>query len=154
MNLTLWPIILAIICFGVSLSQSETLNDEDFDLLAASRKQNISADYTDLVDKELILNSEEDDARLITTFGPSTTTQLPRTINEGKNYTNLIRINELLDVFNIQNVGASWSIIRGLLGNNCSRDMIDYFQGLQDGDVWAIKSMLGFFFCYLFNPKI
>lgn len=134
----LWPISMAIICFGVSLSGSEIKHDDNSDIQSIN-KQNISSDYIELYGKEWGHSTNHDDTKSLEDV--TTENEDVSHSRVDQNFTNLIRINELLDVFNIENVGASWASIQGHLNANCSRDMTDYFQGLQDGDVWAIKSM-------------
>lgn len=60
--------------------------------------------------------------------------------DNGRNFTNLVRIADILDVFDLERVGDSWSMLSGQISGNCSIDMMDYLQGLQSGRLWAIKS--------------
>lgn len=53
---------------------------------------------------------------------------------------NLIILGEILDVFDIRNVGANWSSISKRLTNSCSTEMEYYLRGLQAGKIWAVKS--------------
>lgn len=56
------------------------------------------------------------------------------------NYTNLIRISDLLNVFNIENVGLMWNNVGYQLNKNCSRNTFEYLKGLESGKHWAIQS--------------
>lgn len=56
------------------------------------------------------------------------------------NITNLTRIGDILNVFQIENIGAAWGLFRNRVNRNCSNDLFDYIKGLQGGKLWAIKS--------------
>lgn len=68
--------------------------------------------------------------------------------NSIQNFTNLIRISDILDVFDLEQIGADWDVVGQQIGTNCSTDMTDYLQGLKTGKIWAIKSKL-FTFTYI-----
>ncbi len=70
------------------------------------------------------------------------------TDNNNYNITNLIRIGDILNVFRIENIGASWSSFRKRVNGNCSIDLFEYIRGLEGGKAWAVKSecFLLFFF--------
>lgn len=71
--------------------------------------------------------------------------------NLNSNFSNLVRISDLLDVFNIENIGSMWSTFGHKLNKNCSADMVKYLKGLQSGQSWAIKSK--FFLIIIINKK-
>lgn len=56
------------------------------------------------------------------------------------NITNLIRIGDILNVFRIESIGASWSSFKNLVNKNCSKDLFNYIVGLEGGKSWAVKS--------------
>ncbi|XP_059622224.1 nose resistant to fluoxetine protein 6 [Phlebotomus argentipes] len=50
------------------------------------------------------------------------------------------RLRDLLDLFNIASVAASWPrIAHDVRTPNCSLHMVDYFRGLATGKLWAMK---------------
>lgn len=55
-------------------------------------------------------------------------------------FENLVILGEILDVFDIRNVGANWSNISKRLTSSCSLEMEYYLRGLQAGKIWAVKS--------------
>lgn len=57
-----------------------------------------------------------------------------------QNYTDLLRISDVLDVFNVKHIGAQWSVFEKKLNANCSKDIQEYLQALQTAEVWALKS--------------
>lgn len=58
----------------------------------------------------------------------------------GQNYTDLLRIGDVLDVFNVRHIGAQWSVFEKKLNANCSKDIQEYLQALQTAEMWALKS--------------
>jgi hypothetical protein len=64
-----------------------------------------------------------------------------------KNFSNLIRIGDILDLFSISKIGALWSVIEPQLSISCSNNMMVYFRGLENEKMWALKSKSRFFFC-------
>lgn len=68
------------------------------------------------------------------------------TTDNNYNITNLIRIGDILNVFRIESIGASWSSFKHRVNQNCSRDLFEYIKGLESGKVWAVKSEC-FFLC-------
>lgn len=58
----------------------------------------------------------------------------------GQNYTNLIRIGDVLDVFNVKRIGSMWSLMRHHLNANCSKDLQEYLEALETAEMWALKS--------------
>lgn len=95
---------------------------------------NISANMTDAdnmnIDKILNLKTQPEFSTFHSSSGP----------NLIQNFTNLIRISDILDVFDLEQIGADWDIVGQQIGTNCSTDMTDYLQGLKTGKIWAIKS--------------
>lgn len=57
-----------------------------------------------------------------------------------QNYTDLLRISDVLDVFNVRHIGAQWSVFEKKLNANCSKDIQEYLQALQMAEMWALKS--------------
>lgn len=57
-----------------------------------------------------------------------------------QNYTDLLRMSDVLDVFNVRHIGAQWSVFGKKLNANCSKDIQEYLQALQMAEMWALKS--------------
>lgn len=70
------------------------------------------------------------------------------------NITNLIRIGDILNVFRIENIGASWGSFKHRVNENCSRDLFDYIKGLEGGKQWAVKSEFFFVHFSSFSSQI
>lgn len=68
------------------------------------------------------------------------------TMDNNYNITNLIRIGDILNVFRIESIGASWGSFKNRVNKNCSKDLFDYIKGLEGGKSWAVKSE-----CLIFN---
>lgn len=64
------------------------------------------------------------------------------TMDNDYNISNLIRIGDILNVFRIESIGASWGSFRSRVNGNCSKDLFDYIKGLEAGKSWAVKSKL------------
>lgn len=56
------------------------------------------------------------------------------------NFTNLVRLADILDIFNIEDVAKVWSQHEHEFNVNCSKHMKEYFRGLQKASLWAVKS--------------
>lgn len=56
------------------------------------------------------------------------------------NFTNLVRLADILDIFNIEDVAKVWSQHEHEFNKNCSKHMKEYFRGLQKASLWAVKS--------------
>lgn len=72
------------------------------------------------------------------------------TTDNSYNITNLIRIGDVLNVFRIESIGASWSSFKHRVHQNCSRDLFEYIKGLEGGKAWAVKSECFFFVVVVF----
>lgn len=60
-----------------------------------------------------------------------------------RNFNNLTRIEEILELFSVDVIGSQWKLIHGKIQNElCAKNMIEYLEGLQNKKVWAIKSKL------------
>ena len=57
-----------------------------------------------------------------------------------RDYSNLTRIENILNVFNIEIVGRNWITINEKLNRKCAFNMMQYLDGLQIKKTWAIKS--------------
>ena len=57
-----------------------------------------------------------------------------------KNYINITRLKDTFDIFDIKIVGAKWIDIRKTVGDKCSKNMMNYLNGLEENKIWAIKS--------------
>lgn len=65
---------------------------------------------------------------------------LPSGHQEHHNFTNLQRISNVLNVFSISELAHVWNQHEHEFNANCSRNMREYFHGLQKGNLWAVKS--------------
>jgi hypothetical protein len=72
----------------------------------------------------------------------SASENLPRTnfSNTVRNYDNLTRIESILDLFSIHEIGARWVKVYSNLSVECGNDMMAYLNGLENHEIWAIKS--------------
>jgi hypothetical protein len=57
-----------------------------------------------------------------------------------RNYANITRLGDILNLFDINKVGASWKEVNLLVNRNCARDMSQYLDGLEEKRIWALKS--------------
>lgn len=51
-----------------------------------------------------------------------------------------LRLKDMLNIFDVQQLAANWHSVRSELGANCSSAMRSYFEGLKGGALWAAKS--------------
>lgn len=65
------------------------------------------------------------------------------------NFTNLVRLEDVLVIFDLDEIATNWPKIRHDLRSNCQHDMNEYLRGLQQHKMWAIKSKLKFQ-CFVF----
>ena len=59
-----------------------------------------------------------------------------------RNYANLTRIEDILELFSVEVIGSQWKQIYSKLNSNCANDMMEYLSGLEEKEIWAIKSKL------------
>lgn len=64
------------------------------------------------------------------------------------NYENITQIQEILELFSVSAVGSQWTNIYKKLSTVCGRNMMEYLDGLEQKEIWAIKSKLISFFAY------
>jgi hypothetical protein len=57
-----------------------------------------------------------------------------------KNYENITRLEDVLDIYNINTIGLNWINVSGHLGKSCAYNMMEYLNGLQERKIWAMKS--------------
>lgn len=57
-----------------------------------------------------------------------------------QNFYNLTRIEDLLDLFNMNEIGAQWKQIHDNVNPICAQNMMEYLSGLEKRTIWAIKS--------------
>lgn len=57
-----------------------------------------------------------------------------------RNFYNLTRIEDLLDLFNMNEIGAQWKQIHDKVNPICAQNMMEYLSGLEKRTIWAIKS--------------
>lgn len=56
------------------------------------------------------------------------------------NFTNLLRLEDVLMVFDIDELAAKWTKNQHEFKSECAQDMTELFRGLQQHKLWAIKS--------------
>lgn len=61
-------------------------------------------------------------------------------INFIRDYSNLTKIENILNVFNIEIIGRNWITISDKINRKCAFNMMQYLDGLQVKKTWAIKS--------------
>lgn len=59
---------------------------------------------------------------------------------QSDNFTHLVRLEDVLTVFDLNELAAKWSKIQHEFKSKCSHDMTEYFRGLQQHKMWAVKS--------------
>lgn len=60
-----------------------------------------------------------------------------------RNYNNLTRIGDILDLFSVDVIGQNWSEkIHKRLSSGCAFNMMEYLSGLEQKEIWAIKSKM------------
>lgn len=73
-----------------------------------------------------------------------------------ENFTNIVRLEDVLVLFDLDGLATNWPKIRHELRSNCQHDINEYLRGLKQHKMWAIKSKLPshydsnrvwFFFC-------
>lgn len=57
-----------------------------------------------------------------------------------RNYDNLTRIEDILELFSVDVIGSQWKTIYSRLSHDCANDMVAYLSGLEKKEIWAIKS--------------
>lgn len=61
---------------------------------------------------------------------------------QSDNFTQLMRLQDVLMVFDLNELAAKWAKIHHEFKSECAHDMTEYFRGLQQHKMWAIKSKL------------
>lgn len=61
---------------------------------------------------------------------------------QSENFTNLVRLEDVLMVFDLNELAAKWTKIQHEFKSDCALNMMEYFRGLQQHKLWAIKSKL------------
>lgn len=64
-----------------------------------------------------------------------------------RNYDNLTRIEDVLELFSMDVIGSQWKSIYSRLSHHCANDMVAYLSGLEKKEIWAIKSKFSSRFC-------
>jgi len=57
-----------------------------------------------------------------------------------RNYENLTRIDDVLDLFSVDVIGAQWTQIHDKVNTICAQNMMQYLSGLENRKIWALKS--------------
>lgn len=58
------------------------------------------------------------------------------------NFTDLVRLGDVLTVFDLTQLANKWPQVKDTLQLGCAAQMTNYFRGLQQRKLWAIKSKL------------
>lgn len=66
-----------------------------------------------------------------------------------RNYENLTRIEDILNLISVQVIGSQWKNIHSRVSANCAHDMTNYLNGLEKKEIWAIKSKYYRFYFFL-----
>lgn len=66
-----------------------------------------------------------------------------------RNFDNLTRIEDILDLISLQVIGSQWKHIHSRLNANCAHDMTAYLSGFEEKEMWAIKSKFSGFSPFL-----
>lgn len=53
---------------------------------------------------------------------------------------NTLRLRDMLSIFDISSVAGHWTSIQHAIGRNCSQDLELYMSGLNEANIWAVKS--------------
>ncbi|CRL04481.1 CLUMA_CG017562, isoform A [Clunio marinus] len=72
-------------------------------------------------------------------YGSDDKKLIPRKDDLIHNYANLTSIKSVLDLFSIDVIGSKWMQIHDKLSTVCSRHMIEYLNGLDKKEIWALK---------------
>lgn len=56
------------------------------------------------------------------------------------NFTNLVRLDDVLTVFDLNELAVKWHRVHHEFHSECADDMTRYFRGLQHHKMWATKS--------------
>jgi hypothetical protein len=57
-----------------------------------------------------------------------------------RNFENLTRIEEILNLFSIEEIGRQWVKLNDKLNPICAYNMLEYLSGLEKRKIWAVKS--------------
>lgn len=79
--------------------------------------------------------SEPDGAIL---FNNSLTTDERR---DQHNFTDFVRVRDIMNVFGVDHIASVWPQLERQLSGGCSKDLMEYMQGLEAGKLWAMQSM-------------
>lgn len=135
--------VFLIITISISQIVGEISNGE-IDMSRRGVQTNISANFKtepDTINVDKIINLKNfQTSPLISVELNTLHSNSGDTLNLHHNFTNLIRISNILDVFNIERIGTEWDAVSREISANCSTDMIEYLQGLQTSKIWAVKS--------------
>lgn len=100
----------------------------------------IAAEVTKSASDTLKLQNKTIDAHPAHSNKTAKSIHLPSVHQEHHNFTNLLRLSNVLNVFSIEELANVWIRHEHEFSANCSRNMREYFHGLQRGNLWAVKS--------------
>lgn len=119
-------LLLAVHIFGASLThhnQNETVITDNKSDAAKSSSVDISAHGSKLIQPVPLVADH-----------PHHVVSVP------DNFTNLVRLEDVLMVFDVNQLATKWPKIKHELKSECAQDMTEYFRGLQQHKMWATKS--------------
>lgn len=85
-----------------------------------------------------------DDASFM--YNDSTTSKDTASLNHRHNFTDFVRARDVLNVFSVDHIASLWPQLESRLNDNCSKDLMEYLQGLEAGAMWAMQSKLDLHF--------
>lgn len=56
------------------------------------------------------------------------------------NFTDFVRIRDVMNVFGVDHIAGVWPQLQRRLNRNCSQDLMEYLEGLEEGKMWAMQS--------------
>lgn len=63
-----------------------------------------------------------------------------------ENFENITRIEQILTVFDLNQIAAKWTSVHKTLNQKCRNEMMEYLEGVRNRKIWAMKSKLNKFF--------
>lgn len=128
-------LVVIVLLFSTEIFGENATHTEDIsktDEITAATKNSVS-----LMDKSK--SSAQSVVPLAAVTNPNQSTTPSTSINSN-NFTRLIRLEDVLTVFDLNELAYKWPNIKNQFKSNCANDMTEYFQGLRQHKSWAIKS--------------
>lgn len=64
-----------------------------------------------------------------------------------RNYDNVTNIDHILNLFSVGVIGSQWRPLHKQLSPACAHNMMEYLGGLEEKEIWALKSK-----CLVYQP--